>query len=829
MIFFTRFVTLIVAIICFEQAFAQTTPKASDDPEQVFLHPPESAKPGALWMWMGSNLSKEGITRDLEALKKQGYNKVVMYHLADVTTPWNRDIVNSPNAELIAWTPPWWEFVRHAVLESRRLKIDFGMHNCPGYESSGGVWIKPEQSMLELCWSVSDTISDKQREIYLRKPVVDPRAKMLWPVYNPGTDAVENPVTEARRTFYKDVVVLALPANGIPQAENVINLSDKLQSDGKLNWQPRGGQWFVYRFGYTTMGTLIQPAQWKATGLECDKMSEAAVSFHMDHILGQIKTHVGDLIGTGLTNLHFDSYEAGTPTWTPKMVEEFAKRRGYDLTSYLPAFAGRVVKNQIATGKFMKDFDETVKDLYRDVYFKTIRRKLHEANLKFSCEPYGGPWRQDDVVPLIDNVMTEFWTSDSIDNPFLDLTIASLRKSGKNIVEAEAFTGLPDSSKWNETPHSVKRYGDEAFCRGVNRLLLHRFVHQPWSADFRPGVAMGQWGTHFDRTQTWWLQSAAMVKYWQRCQALLQWGVIDNSSPEDLTARCSNGVTLKSVHRSTNNVHIWFVANTSRNKGDAICSFNITGFQPELWDAVTGEIISLPQFEMAGTRTSMPLKFDDAQSFFIVFRSKAHNPTRSGSNFPVFKTIKTIGNSWQVSFDTVWGGPERAVLFDSLQDWTKNPDKGIKYYSGTALYSRSFDMSLKEIGKKACWLQLGLVNHIARIELNGRDLGVVWTAPWQVKIPPGALKEGNNQLKIEVTNVWANRLIGDEQEPDDCEWLPGHIWKGRFLKQFPDWFLKKQPRPSAGRYCFTTWNYFTRESQTISSGLLGPVEIVHEK
>jgi hypothetical protein len=120
------------------------------------------------------------------------------------------------------------------------------------------------------------------------------------------------------------------------------------------------------------------------------------------------------------------------------------------------------------------------------------------------------------------------------------------------------------------------------------------------------------------------------------------------------------------------------------------------------------------------------------------------------------------------------------------------------------------------------------VKHIAHVYLNSKDLGVVWTAPWGVNIPKALVKAKWNVLTVEVTNVWANRLIGDEQEPDDCEWSPnGYFYNsGKFLKAFPDWFLKNQPRPSKGRYCFTTWNYFTKESQLISSGLIGPVRLM---
>jgi hypothetical protein len=102
-----------------------------------------------------------------------------------------------------------------------------------------------------------------------------------------------------------------------------------------------------------------------------------------------------------------------------------------------------------------------------------------------------------------------------------------------------------------------------------------------------------------------------------------------------------------------------------------------------------------------------------------------------------------------------------------------------------------------------------------------------------VKVPVGLLRVGSNTLEIQVTNVWANRLIGDEQEPDDCAWLPGHVFGpnlcgGRYLERFPEWFVKKEPRPSRGRYCFTTWNYFRKDSPLSSSGLLGPVRLLEE-
>lgn len=808
--------------------------KNPDYPEMQFLHPSESAKPGVLWMWMGSNLSKEGITRDLEALKKQGFNRTTMFSLADITTPWADQIGNSPTPEIISWTEPWWALVRHAALESKRLGMDFGMYNGSGYESSGGPWITPELSMQEICYSKQVIDGNTNIHLKLAVPQVEAKGHTPYPVYNPETKLVEIPEIAARKTYYKDIAVLAMPESGVVSADEVKDLTNKMQPDGQLDWIAPAGKWVIYRFGHTTMGTLIQPAQWKAAGLEGDKMSQEAMDFHMDHIVNEIKKHIGDLIGTGFTHVHFDSYEAGTPGWTPKMAEEFLNRRGYDLTPYLATFAGRTVKNDQGDSlKFKKDFDETIKDLYRDIYFTTIAKKLKEAHLAFLCEPYGGPWRQDEILPFVGKVMTEFWTHDGKYSPFeLEPTVAALRKSGQNIVEAEAFTGDPRDSKWDETPAWLKPMGDAAFCAGVNRLVLHRYVEQPWSDKFKPGASMGQWGTHFDRTQTWWEPAKAMVSYWQRCQALLQWGHIAKTDSADFLKRSALPDTaIKFIHRNNGDTDIYFVANIAHQPLSGICSFKVTGRQPELWDPVTKEMRNLPQFEVNNGRTSVLLNFDDAQSFFIVFRKPLTERTViRKENFASKKEVMVFNGPWNVTFGKVWGGPDKAVTFKALTDWTKRPEKGIKYYSGTAIYTKNFNVRSGFLANKSgqLYLDLGEVKSIARVKINNKEIGVSWTAPWTIKIPKNLLKGKNNQLTVELTNVWANRLIGDEQEPPDCEWLPGQ-YGGAYLKEFPKWFLAGKERPSKGRYCFTTWNYFTKDSPLIPSGLLGPVKLLAEK
>jgi len=823
-------------VVCMSKAQSvnkQQARKESDDPEFLFLHPPEYVKPGVLWMWMGSNISKGGITKDLEALHEEGFSSTTMLSLADVVTPWANEIRNSPTPQYISWTEPWWELVKHAAKESKRLGMDFGIFNGPSYETSGGPWITPDLSMQEICWS-SDTVHGGAIITeQLPRPKVDPHANEPFPLYNPNTGLVEKPEIEARRTYYKDIAVLAIPPDGPVSKNDIIDLTNKMSADGKLTWEAPAGTWVVYRFGHTTTGALIQPAQWKATGLECDKMSLEAVSFHIDYVLNEIKKHLGEYVGNTFSHIYFDSYEAGWPSWTPKFKEEFSRRRGYDITPWLVMFADRRVGSIADSIQFGKDFDTTVADLYRDMYFKTISEKLKAAHIAFLSEPYGGPWKVSEVVPYVHRVMIEFWTHAGKYDPYLaDETLAAIRKSDQNLVQSEAFTGQPVDSKWDENPEWMKPIGDAAYCAGVNRFVIHRFVEQPWNDRYKPGATMGRWGTHFDRTQTWWKPAKAMVRYWQRCQALLQWGVFAAAGEKDFSVVTTDSIKVKFTHRHKDKIDIYFIANTARESGSAICSFNVTGMQPEIWDPVSASMRVLHQFEEKDRETIVTIPFEKAQSYFVVFRKKRTDGLNNHEkNFAALKRVAEISGSWKVKFDSVWGGPVNSIDFDTLEDWTKNSNPGIRYYSGTAIYQKNFDLPSSVIDDKKAKLvlDLGEVKHIAHAYLNGKDLGVIWTSPWRAQIPASLLKSKSNHLRIEVTNVWANRLIGDEQEPPDCEWLPGHLDSGRFLKEFPDWFLKKQPRPSKGRYCFTTWNYFTKDSPLIPSGLMGPVRIMREE
>jgi hypothetical protein len=208
------------------------------------------------------------------------------------------------------------------------------------------------------------------------------------------------------------------------------------------------------------------------------------------------------------------------------------------------------------------------------------------------------------------------------------------------------------------------------------------------------------------------------------------------------------------------------------------------------------------------------MRFAPHQSFFVVFDRTAETPPAQEvpvSNFNELHFLKAVEGPWDVSFDTTWGGPPH-VTFDTLQEWTSRPESGIRYYSGTAHYRTTFE--LPEASSSPLWLDLGEVHCIARVRMNGRDLGVVWCAPWQLDITD-AVRRGKNQLEIDVANLWVNRLIGDEAFPDDG------VKNGRF----PQWLLTGKPRTS-GRYAFAPVQFYTAASPLQKSGLVGPVRIL---
>lgn len=236
------------------------------------------------------------------------------------------------------------------------------------------------------------------------------------------------------------------------------------------------------------------------------------------------------------------------------------------------------------------------------------------------------------------------------------------------------------------------------------------------------------------------------------------------------------------IHRRASGTDIYFVANLHEKTESLECSFRVDEKQPEIWDPVTGKIRPAAAFRQEGGRTVVPLTFHPRESLFVVFRRTIPGSVsgKAASNEPVATILEEITGPWSVRFDPEWRGPGE-VVFDELVDWTKRNEVSIRHYSGTAVYRKKFIMSSRPEHLSLA-LNLGEVREIASVRLNGIDLGVLWTKPFEVDVTD-AIKTGENILDISVVNLWPNRMILDEQLPKEERFTESNIHK--FVKDTP--------------------------------------------
>ncbi len=227
-------------------------------------------------------------------------------------------------------------------------------------------------------------------------------------------------------------------------------------------------------------------------------------------------------------------------------------------------------------------------------------------------------------------------------------------------------------------------------------------------------------------------------------------------------------------HRTLDNEEIYFVTNQTNEEKVITPEFRVTGMQPELWQATTGYMRDLPAYSQKENVTAVPLKLAPYESVFVVFSKPTVKATSIGLevNYPEPELITDVKGPWTLNFDALQRGPEEPIVFETLTDWTASNDKRIKYYSGTAFYNNSFQLDKLQANEKIT-IDLGTLTAMAKVTVNGRYAGGLWTPPYRLDITDW-VKEGENQLKIEVVNTWVNRIIGDMKLPKEERktWAP---------------------------------------------------------
>ncbi|MGB5942932.1 MAG: glycosyl hydrolase [Leeuwenhoekiella sp.] len=614
--------------------------------EQSFKSPPSSAKPRTWMHAMSSNMSKEGLTKDLEAMADVGIGGIILFN---VTAFIKEGDVKFNSPEHI-------EMIGHAAAECERLGLSFGVHNCDGWTSSGGPWVPAEHSMKQIVHremvvkggtvsaklpeptmrggfykdlrviaypslhaEVADaqvvpnvTSSDPEYKVdlivdgkidernWLRVPE-DGMTYIQWDYKQPFTvrsfylncekkredgitklqtsddgitfkDAVDFEVLrQGKREYaidenfeavtsryfrfvtdmdfeiseirlsgvyrYNDMLARTslflkenhslppldeAPDDMIIKKDDIIDLTAYVNEEGVLNTKLPKGNWTVMRIGYSITGAVNGPASEAGTGWEVDKMSRESFKIFFDGYVKNVIDVSRPVAPNALQYIEIDSYEVGGQNWTEGYDKHFEEAMGYSLMDFLPLYAGRYIDDTETTDRVLWDMRNFTSKMMTDNYFDYFTELCHDEGLISYVEPYSfnAAFNELDATKKVDVPMGEFWMHQRYQT---ETAVSGARIYGRNIVSAESFSAQPNIN-WQGHPGSLKLTGDKAWTMGINEFFFHRYAHQA-NTKVAPGMTMGIWGSHIDRTQTWWSNAGkSWFEYLARGQNMLRQG-----------------------------------------------------------------------------------------------------------------------------------------------------------------------------------------------------------------------------------------------------------------------------------------------------------------
>ena len=389
---------------------AAASPAHGDDLSANFANPPASARPWVYWFPLNGNLSSNGITADLEAMKRVGIGGV-LYMETDQGAP-------AGPARFAG--PLWRDLVKHICSEANRLGLEVNMNNDAGWCGSGGPWITPELSMQRVVWTATNVTGPLRFDAILPQP----EAKMnfyrdiaVFAFPSPAKSYLIPDIRDKSAQRPGEVplhaVFAALPSEATIPRNRIIDLTSHLGSDGRLAWDAPAGQWTLLRMGHTTTGVENHPAPEGGLGLESDKLSQEASDAAFAGLMAKVIDDSKPLAGQGrtLVSTHIDSWETGSQNWTPRFREDFKRLRGYDPLPLLPVMTGQVVDNLEVSERFLWDVRMTVNDLLVRNYAGRFRELARQHGLRLSIEAYDGDPADDmTYAGQADEPMAEFWS-----------------------------------------------------------------------------------------------------------------------------------------------------------------------------------------------------------------------------------------------------------------------------------------------------------------------------------------------------------------------------------------------------------------------------------
>ncbi len=581
---------------------------------------------------------------------------------------------------------------------------------------------------------------------------------------------------------------------------DIMDISGKLNGD-KLNWQVPKGKWAILRIVAETTKGRSKHGRANLMGLEADNLSPRGV---LKHWANYTKPIIDTLAAIGLKpqGVTMDSHEAGAQNWTQDFEQEFRRRRGYDLRPWLPAMVGYVVGSAAKTDSVLADVRLTIADMICDRYLATLQRLCREEGVTLTAQAMGNGLSiaADNfrAKSMVDKPQGEFWARDKNGSYDIKECASAAHRYGKPIASGEAFTDM----NYSQTLADMKPLADYAYSCHINEFVVCASAYQPW-LDKRPGSTGG--GRHYclNRCNTLWDGSRGFWDYQARCAAMMRQGKpvtdiiakLPSTPPTKLLARrlpaippgyswevttepgdkgtaappATPDLTDYSAHQPDNTVwfshrkladgDLYFVANHNDSAYHAPISLRTAYDRAYFWNPTDGTRQLMDGVQREGEKLTMPLHLEPNESGFVV----ATNGKVNGLEVRPFnqRPLETISID---RCDMAFGSEGITLKNQTLADWTQNSNPRIKYFSGMCDYTASFKVR-KSAPDNRWTLRLPPVNGNVEVIVNGHDAGVIWCSPWTIDLTKH-IKKGTNRLQLRVSNVLANRIIGDAGLPE---------------------------------------------------------------
>ncbi|MBZ4188820.1 glycosyl hydrolase [Niabella beijingensis] len=512
-----------------------------DQIKKGFTIPPPEARLRCYWWWLNSMATKASITRDLEEMKKKGYGGASLVDAGSSSYNEARKTAAGP----VFMSPQWMELYRHAVKEADRLGIELSVNIQSGW-NPGGPFVTPEYALKKMV--TADTLISGGRKLSLALPqppaTIMYRDVLVQAIRRPAGNVLLKDAAIADwslKTFnrsmggagiyplYKFRAGFDTVSGTTPlQQSTIVDLTKYF--DGKLlKWEAPPGEWIIIRYGWTNTGVMTSTTSDGWNGLSLDHLNPAAFDLFNRSVISPLIT-TAKTAGNSVRYLQTDSWEMGVVNWTQDFPAEFRKRRGYDISRFMPVLAGYLVEDQGLTNRFLYDFRKTVGDCILDNHYRLFYKTAHQNGMGIHPEsggPHSAPIDALQVMGINDFPQGEFWAmanthrvSDAA-RLIVKQSACVAHTNGKRFVAAEGPTSI--GPQWERAPKDLKSNIDRIFCSGVNRIVWHTFTSSPKEYGL-PGNEYFA-GTHMNPNVTWWQEAGAFLSYLNRASYLLQQGL----------------------------------------------------------------------------------------------------------------------------------------------------------------------------------------------------------------------------------------------------------------------------------------------------------------